>query len=244
MLNILIVDDEKPARDRLRRMLGGIPDCAVCGEAASGESAMKAMMELRPDVLLLDISMPGIDGMIVAEKLRTRPDHARSPTPAVIFCTAYEDQALRAFENEALDYLVKPVRAERLLQALEKARRFLHGAQDRDEAETDFLRSTVGGKVMLTPVRRVICLLAEDKYTTVVHETGRTVIDDSLTDLERRFPEYLFRIHRNALISRRHIRGLERTSDGQALAILDGTDSKPEVSRRNLPGLRKLLSGF
>jgi two-component system response regulator AlgR len=118
----------------------------------------------------------------------------------------------------------------------------LHGA--RQEVDTDFLRSTVGGKVALTPVRRVVCLLAEDKYTTVVHEAGRTVIDDSLTELEGRYPEYFLRIHRNALISRRHIRGLERTADGQALAILSGTDRKPEVSRRNLPALRKLLSGY
>jgi two-component system response regulator AlgR len=242
MLNILIIDDEKPARDRLRRMLAGVPDCGVCGEANNGAEALKAIVKTRPDVLLLDISMPGIDGMMLAEQLRSRPDHDREHVPAIIFCTAYEDQALKAFENEALDYLVKPVRSERLVQAIEKARRFLHGA--RQEVDTDFLRSTVGGKVALTPVRRVVCLLAEDKYTTVVHEAGRTVIDDSLTELEGRYPEYFLRIHRNALISRRHIRGLERTADGQTLAILSGTDRKPEVSRRNLPALRKLLSGY
>lgn len=242
MLNILIIDDEKPARDRLRRMLGGVPDCAVCGEASNAEDALKAILKHGPDVLLLDISMPGMDGMALAEQLRQRPDYHREHAPVIIFCTAYQDQALEAFEKEALDYLVKPVRAERLSQAVEKARRFLQGA--RQEEDTDFLRSTVGGKVTLTPVRRVICLLAEDKYTTVVHENGRTVIDDSLTELEGRFPDRFLRIHRNALISRRHIRGLERTADGQALAILSGTDRKPEVSRRNLPGLRKLLSGY
>lgn len=242
MLNVLIIDDEKPARDRLRRMLGGMPDCVVCGEASNGEEALKAIVKLRPDLLLLDISMPGLDGMALAEQLRQRPDFEADHSPAIVFCTAYQDQALKAFENEAVDYLVKPVRAERLDQALDKARRFLHGAKP--EEDTDFLRSTVGGKVTLTPVRRVVCLLAEDKYTTVVHEHGRTVIDDSLTELERRFPAYFLRIHRNALISRRHIRGLERTPEGQALAILSGTDRKPEVSRRNLPALRKLLSGY
>lgn len=242
MLNILIIDDEKPARDRLRRMLGGLPECAVCGEASNGEDALKAIVKLRPDVLLLDISMPGIDGMSVAAQLRERPDYDRDRSPLIIFCTAYQDQALKAFEHEAMDYLVKPVRSDRLAQALEKARRFLQGT--RQEVDKDFLRSTVGGKVSLTPVRRVICLLAEDKYTTVVHETGRTVIDDSLTELEQRFPQYFLRIHRNALISRRHIRGLERTADGQALALLSGTDRKPEVSRRNLPLLRKMLSAY
>jgi two-component system response regulator AlgR len=242
MLNILIVDDEKPARDRLRRMLGGLPECAVCGEASNGEDALKAIAKLRPDVLLLDISMPGIDGMSLAAQLRERPDYDRDRSPLIIFCTAYQDQALKAFEHEAMDYLVKPVRSDRLAQALEKARRFLQGT--RQEEDKDFLRSTVGGKVSLTPVRRVICLLAEDKYTTVIHETGRTVIDDSLTELEQRFPQYFLRIHRNALISRRHIRGLERTADGQALALLSGTDRKPEVSRRNLPLLRKMLSAY
>lgn len=242
MLNILIIDDEKPARDRLRRMLGGLPECAVCGEASNGEDALKAIVKLRPDVLLLDISMPGIDGMSMAAQLRERPDYARDRSPVIIFCTAYQDQALKAFEHEAMDYLVKPVRSDRLAQAVEKARRFLQGT--RQEEDKDFLRSTVGGKVSLTPVRRVICLLAEDKYTTVIHETGRTVIDDSLTELEQRFPQYFLRIHRNALISRRHIRGLERTADGQALALLSGTDRKPEVSRRNLPILRKMLSAY
>lgn len=242
MLNILIIDDEKPARDRLRRMLGGMPDCAVCGEASNATDALKEIVKHRPDVLLLDISMPGTDGMALAGQLRERPDYDREHAPVIIFCTAYQDQALEAFEKEALDYLVKPVRAERLSQAVDKARRFLQGA--RQEEDTEFLRSTVGGKVTLTPVSRVICLLAEDKYTTVIHQNGRTVIDDSLTELERRYPDRFLRIHRNALISRRHIRGLERTADGQALAILSGTDRKPEVSRRNLPGLRKLLSGY
>lgn len=242
MLNILIIDDERPARDRLRRMLGGVPDCAVCGEASNGEDALKAIVEHRPDLLLLDISMPGMDGMALAGQLRERLDFDSEHSPAIIFCTAYQDQALEAFEKEAVDYLVKPVRSERLGQAIDKARRFLQGT--RREEDTEFLRSTVGGKVTLTPVRKVVCLLAEDKYTTVVHENGRTVIDDSLTELERRFPRYFIRIHRNALISRRHIRGLERTVDGQALAILSGTDRKPEVSRRNLPALRKLLSGY
>ena len=242
MLNILIIDDEKPARDRMRRMVDGLRDCACCGEASDGETALKAIARLRPDVLLLDISMPGLDGMALAEQLRQRPDTERDRLPAIIFCTAYQDQALKAFEEAAIDYLVKPVRAERLAQAVDKARRFLQGAQKQED--TEFLRSTVGGKVTLTPVRRVICLLAEDKYTTVVHENGRTVIDDSLTELEKKFSDYFLRVHRNALISRRHIRGLERTSDGQALAILSGTDRKPEVSRRNLPVLRKLLSGY
>jgi two-component system response regulator AlgR len=158
----------------------------------------------------------------------------------VVFCTAYQDQALNAFEVEAVDYLVKPVRAERLQAALEKAGRYL--GQDKPEGQDHFLRSTIGGKVVLTPIQRVICLLAEDKYTTVIHEQGHTVIEDSLTELEQRFPNLFFRVHRNALVSRKHLRGLERRSDGQTYALLSNTERKPEVSRRNISALRKLLS--
>jgi two-component system response regulator AlgR len=147
---------------------------------------------------------------------------------------------LRAFELEAVDYLVKPVRAERLEKSIEKARRYL--GTDEDQDDEHYVRSTVGGKVVLTPIHRVICLVAEDKYTTVIHEKGTTVIDDSLTELEQNFPDLFFRVHRNALVSRKHLRGLERNTDGQTLVLLSGTDRKPEVSRRNISSLRKLLS--
>ncbi len=235
MLNILIIDDEAPARDRLRRLVAAIPGCEVAGEAVSAEEALERIKELNPHVLLLDISMPGMDGMSLARVLQKG-----GATAGVIFCTAYQDQALEAFEQEAVDYLVKPVRAERLEKALQKARRYLGDVPD--PVGEHFLRSTLGGKVVLTPIHRVICLLAEDKYTTVVHEKGSTVIEDSLTDLQHRFAELFLRIHRNALVSRKHIRGLERKHDGHTQVLLSGTDYKPEVSRRNLPILRKLLS--
>ena len=236
MWNILIVDDEQPARDRLRRLVGAIPDYRVAGEAANGAEALEKIPELAPDILLLDISMPGMDGMALANVLQEG-----GASPAVVFCTAYQDQALKAFEVEAVDYLVKPVRAERLEKALEKAVRYL-GSEAQAEDETHFLRSTVGGKVVLTPIARVICLMAEDKYTTVIHEKGSTVVDESLTELENCYPAYFFRVHRNALISRKHLRGLERTPDGHTHVMLSGTERKPEVSRRNVSALRKLLS--
>jgi len=235
MLNILIIDDEAPARNRLRRMVEAISGYEVAGEAFSASDALEQINALKPDILLLDISMPGMDGMSLARVLQDG-----EVSPGVIFCTAYQDQALEAFEREAVDYLVKPVRSERLEQALEKAKRYLGDAEEQGEGH--FLRSTVGGKVVLTPVQRVICLLAEDKYTTVVYEGGTTVIDESLTELEQRFSDIFFRVHRNALVSQRHIRGLERSHNGQALVILSGTDRKPEVSRRKASSLRKLLS--
>jgi len=235
MWNVLIVDDEQPARDRLRRLLEPMAEYHAAGEAANGAEALERIRELRPDIVLLDISMPGMDGMALAQALQDD-----GGGPAVVFCTAYQDQALRAFEVEAVDYVVKPVRAERLAKALEKASRFIGSAEE--EEEQHFLRSTVGGKVVLTPIARVICLVAEDKYTTVVHENGTTVVDESLTELENCYPSFFFRIHRNALVSRRHLRGLERTPEGVTHALLSGTDRKPEVSRRNVSSLRKLLS--
>src|SRR6056297_3440246 len=141
-VNILIIDDEAPARDRMRRLLGDIDGCAIAGEARSAAEALERIGELSPDVLLLDISMPGMSGMSLAHHLQQC-----GASPAVIFCTAYQDQALQAFEVEAVDYVVKPVRIERLQQALDKARRFL--GQDEGRAEEQFLRSTVGGKVAL-----------------------------------------------------------------------------------------------
>jgi two-component system response regulator AlgR len=237
MPNILIVDDEPLARDRLRRMVLALSQYEVVGEAGSGDEALELIGSLQPDILLLDISMPGMSGMNLAKVIQRG-----GLGTAVIFCTAYQNQALEAFEAEAVDYLVKPVRAERLEQALEKARRYLGDRQN--ELGEGFLRSTVAGKVMLIPVQRVICLLAEDKYTTVVHENGNTVIEDSLLELEHRFPERFFRIHRNALISRSHLRGVTRDTDGHARALLSGTDEQPEVSRRNVAALRKLLSNL
>jgi two-component system response regulator AlgR len=235
MLNILIIDDEQPARDRLRRLLRNLPKCEVVGEAASSNEALEYIKELSPEVLLLDISMPGMDGMSLARVLQEG-----GASPAIIFCTAYQDQALNAFEVEAVDYVVKPVRIERLESAIEKARRYLGREQGGEEEQ--YVRSTVGGKVVLTPVHRVICLVSEDKYTTVTHEKGTTVIDESLTELEQKYPGLFFRVHRNALVSRKHLRGLERSKEGHAYVLLSGTDRKPEVSRRNISALRKLLS--
>lgn len=236
MWNILIIDDEKPARDRLRRLVEALDDFEVVGEAINGADALDRIRDLSPDILLLDISMPGMDGMSLASVLQES-----GASPAIIFCTAYQDQALRAFEVEAVDYVVKPVRSERLEKALEKATRYL-GDKDREGSGQHFLRSTVGGKVVLTPISRVICLIAEDKYTTVIHEKGTTVVDESLTELENCYPSFFFRVHHNALVSRKHLRGLERTTEGTTQVLLSGTERRPEVSRRNVSSLRKLLS--
>lgn len=234
MLNVLIIDDEPPARARLRRLLKGIGDCALAGEAGSADEALSFLETGQADVMLLDISMPGLDGMTLARRLAERDD-----PPAVIFCTAWPDQALEAFECDAVDYLVKPVRRERLENALGKAAR-LRGVEDK-AGEEAFLRATVGGRTLLVPVDQVICLLAEDKYTTVFHSGGETVVNDSLVELERKFGDRFLRVHRNALASTAHIRGLETSPSGPACLVLEGSDARPEVSRRHLAAVRQFI---
>lgn len=234
MLRILIVDDEAPARNRLRRLLAGLPAVQVIAEAATGQEAMQLIPVKKPDVLLLDISMPELDGMTLARLLQDSES-----APAVIFCTAWSDQAVAAFECEAVDYLVKPVRAERLQRALDKARRFLD--RPAGAAPEVFLRSNLGGKVRLIPLSEVIYLTAEDKYTTAVHQKGKMVIDQSLLELENEHADILVRAHRGTLVSRKRVRGLEKAQDGRHLLKLDGSEDRPQVSRRNLPAIRKLI---
>jgi len=234
MLRVLIVDDEAPARKRLRRMLAEVPGVHVVAEATSGEDAIGLIQLKKPDVLLLDISMPGLDGMTLAQML-----HSGGQSPAVIFCTAWSDQAVEAFDCEAVDYLVKPVRAERLERALDKARRSLT-RPDSDMADV-FLRSTLGGKVRLLPMAEVIYLVAEDKYTTAVHEKGRMVINQSLLELEKEHANIIVRVHRGTLVLKNRIRGLEKAHDGRHFLKLDGCEDRPQVSRRSLPAIRKLI---
>lgn len=234
MLKILIIDDEAPARNRLRRMLEEMQDVQVAGEATTGQEALQLIPVKLPDVLLLDISMPGLSGMKLAQMLQKQES-----APAIIFCTAWSDQAVEAFECDAVDYLVKPVRAERLTLALDKARRFLTSLDAGTSGS--FLRSTVGGKVKLVPMTEIIYLSAEDKYTTVVYEGGSMVINQSLLDLENEHADVLVRVHRSILVIKKRIRGLEKAPGGRHFLHLDGCEDHPQVSRRNLPAIRKLI---
>ena len=235
MLSIILIDDEPLARSRLKRLLEEIGDCEILAEGGSGEDAIRLSEELRPDLVLLDIRMPGLDGLQAAHRI-----HQLDPEPVVVFCTAYDEHALTAFDEDAVDYLVKPVRRTRLEKALEKVRKFL-GKTAEDEDQRHYLRSKVGDRVALIPVDRVIYLLSEHKYTTVVYDKGTAVIDDTLKSLIDEFSGQFFRIHRNALVATSHLRGLVKDSSGQIRVTLKGTDTDLEVSRRNLPGLRKLI---
>lgn len=256
MLRILIVDDEPPARARLRQLLD---DCAgrvalsVAGEADGGLKALSAAEQLRPDVVLLDIHMPDMDGLEVARHLSARATEG-NPAPAVIFVTAYDEHAVAAFEVQALDYLLKPVGAERLAAALARARRLhLHdsklaqAAQSLGAARTH-LTVSERGRMILVPVDHILYLRAELKYVTIRTAAREYLTEESLTSLELEFGERFVRIHRNALVARAAILGFQRVrshtddegepAEGHWVVLLKDLADKLPVSRRQWPQVK------
>ncbi len=231
-MRVLIVDDEPLARARLAALLGECEGVEIVGSVSDGEAALGSLGELQPDVLLLDINMPGLSGTAVAQRLAGRP------RPQVIFCTAYEAHALKAFELGAVDYLLKPVRLERLRDALQRAQRRL---ADAPREPTAYLHGRLRGEQVRIALAEVICLLAEEKYVVVQHRRGELLIEESLRQLEETYPDQLIRLHRNCLVPPPRLLGVKTLADGRVLARLDGTELSPEISRRNLPAVRKLL---
>jgi two-component system response regulator AlgR len=241
-MKVLIVDDEPLARERLGALVRECAGVTVVGEAGDGRAALEATERLKPDVVLLDIRMPLMDGLEAARHLAWF-EHP----PAVIFCTAYDEHALAAFDTGAVDYLVKPVRLDRLRGALERARRF--GAADLEKIagaagtsrQRGHLCARVRGNLVLVPIADIHYLLAEDKYVVVHHAKGEVLIEEALKSLEDEFGDRFVRIHRNCLVARDRLIGLTRAADGAIYAQLEGSTAQLEVSRRNLPGLRKLV---
>jgi len=240
-MNVLLVDDEPLARERLRALLSEIGGQHVVGEAGDGRAALEQALQARPDLVLLDIRMPVMDGLEAAQHLA-----ALEAPPGVIFCSAYGDHALAAFDANAIDYLVKPVRIDRLRAALDKAER-LRGAPAREPVRSEtgrrrtHLCARVRGSLVLVPVEEIDYLLAEDKYVAVHYPKGRVLIEESLTALESEFEGRFVRIHRNCLVAQARLTGLTRAADGRLLASLKGVSATLEVSRRNLPALRRLV---
>ena len=236
-MRVLIADDEPLARERLRDLLAAMPGIELVAEAGDGREALHACAEHNPDLVLLDISMPGIDGLETARHLA-----AFEPRPAVVFCTAFDAHALSAFEAEAIDYLVKPVRPERLAAALERARTFaagrVHAAEPRHEQHRTHLCARLRGSLRLIPIEDVHYLQAEEKYVVVHHARGEDLIEESLKSLEEEFADRFVRIHRNCLVARHEIIELKRAADGHVQAVLRHGAHPLEVSRRCVAGLR------
>ncbi|MGM0595356.1 MAG: LytR/AlgR family response regulator transcription factor, partial [Pseudomonadota bacterium] len=233
-MRILIVDDEAPARERLRRMLGKVAGVSVCGEASNGHEALDLSASEQPDAVLLDISMPGLDGLSTARELAAS-DHP----PAVIFTTAYSEHALEAFEAEAVDYLVKPVRQERLEQALNRLQK--RGMVAEESPGREHLTVRKHGGLQLIPVREILYFQADNKYVTA-HLPGREeLLEESLKQLEEEFGPRLLRVHRNALITLDALEGMEKDAQGHSYVTLAQVGRGPEISRRHLPEVRRVL---
>lgn len=247
-MNILIVDDETPARDRLRLLLGDTGKHTVVGEAGNGREALALAEKLHPDAVLLDIRMPGLDGIETAHHFNTFDN-----PPAVVFTTAYDQYAIQAFEANAIGYILKPVRRERLEKALEQAARLSReklgniARQPGMSEERTHVCTRHLGELTLIPVSDVHCFVADQKYVTVVHEQGEDLIEDSLKALESEFAAQFVRIHRSVLVAIRRIEALTRNPDGQHEIRLRDSDAGDRfdllVSRRHLADVRRRLKG-
>jgi two-component system response regulator AlgR len=241
-LKVLIVDDEPLARERLAHLMPDAGDFELVAEAANGIEALAAVGTHRPDVVLLDIRMPGMDGLECARHLAglERP-------PAIVFTTAYGDHALEAFDANALDYLLKPVRPERLLTALAKAQAVHAGQLDRARGPSvqarSHLSAVIKGNLHVAAVAELRYLQADQKYVTAGWPGGQLLLEEPLKSLEEEFGGRFLRVHRNALAARAYIRSLEKDGDGNWFITLHGVAERLAVSRRLLPCVRKALKG-
>lgn len=243
-MKVMIVDDEPLARERLRRFCEeDLSGYSVVAEAGDGSGAIRAAQQHHPDVVLLDVRMPGMDGIEAARHLA-----ALEPAPAVIFTTAYDDYAIEAFAVHAVGYLLKPVRRDKLEDALKAAARpnaVQLAALRADEESRPHARSHISarvrGNLVLIKVEDILYFQADQKYITVRHAGGEVLIEEALKDLEEEFGNRFVRIHRNALVALDGIIALERDALGRTVVKLKGIAETLEVSRRHLPGLRATL---
>ena len=254
MLHIVIADDESLARQRLTRLIDELDNCELIGEASNGREALAMIDQLDPDLVLLDVRMPGLDGLDVARQLSELPE-----PPAIIFCTAYDEYAIEAFSTLALGYIVKPVQAENLRAIIEKATRVNKvqkqtslAAQESLNAELTSVDTASAARkhitarthqgIELIALDKIYCFIADQKYVTVYYEGGEMLIDDTLKDLQVEFVDRFARVHRNALVCIAEIDALERIEGSQFQIRLKSSDYRPAVSRRHIPELKKLLN--
>ncbi len=239
-VTVLIVDDEPPARSRLAGLIEAMPGFEVSGEAGDGQAALAAVAAGEPDIVLMDIRMPGMDGIEAARHLAALP-----APPAVIFTTAYDAYALEAFETQAIGYLLKPVRRQRLADALEHAVRPTRAQLGALAAARPTPRRHIpvrrGETLHLLPVETIRYFEAAQKYVTVHHEHGEDLIDDPLKSLEAEYPEAFVRAHRSLLVSIRHIAALDRDATGRLQIRLRGTGEQLSISRRHAAEIKRKL---
>jgi two-component system response regulator AlgR len=244
-MKILIIDDEHLARQRLRQIIDELGSAEEIAEGSNGEQALQLCQQHKPDIILLDIRMPGMDGIEAAQhimKLET--------PPAIIFTTAYDEYALSAFDAHAVDYLLKPIRKERLSEALESAKRLTRvqlenlNIEGGNKAARKHISARLGGELRLIDINDIRYFLAEHKYVTVRYPEGSVLIEESLRSLESEFEQQFLRIHRNALVAKNAIIALEKEKSGGHKIKLKGIDEALEVSRRHLPTVRKVMKSL
>ncbi len=259
---ILLVDDETPARQRLKTLLSDISEqcqTQVVGEAGNAIQALEQITHLQPDIVLLDVQMPGMNGIELAQHLAQHQASLRPP--AIIFVTAYDEFAVKAFEVHALDYLMKPVRANRLIDAIERAcvkvkddsRLPVTMAADAGNRQRKHFSVLERGRILLVPVSEVLFLKAEQKYVTVHTAQREYLVEESLTSIEQELGEILVRVHRNALVARTAIYGVERAvqvvdADGSNekvteswQVIVKSCEERLPISRRQWPVIKTLV---
>ncbi len=241
MMKVLVVDDEAPARERLANLVADLDGFELAGEAADGQQALTMVENLSPDIVLMDVPMPGIDGVEAARHLA-----GMAEPPAVIFTTAYDQYTLEAFDAAATGYILKPVRRERLERALRRATRptraQLAGLKtDGDRSVRTNICARLGDRMRLIPIEDVIYFRAEQKYVTVRHSRGTDLIDEPLKDLADEFDESFCRIHRSALVALRHVDTVERDENGHLVVRLRSCDETLSVSRRHAAEFRRRM---
>ena len=244
-MKILIVDDEHLARQRVYDLLSDLDRGYTLLQASDGLQALDMATQEKPDIVLMDIRMPVMDGLESAFHMS-----ALSPAPALIFITAYDEHAVKAFEANAIAYLLKPVRTERLQQALEKANMITRSRlndfqeQQKNKSSRTHLSVSSQGKILLIPVTKIICFKADQKYVTVYWEDKQTLTDESLKTLEDEFSDAFIRIHRNALVAIGQIAALEKTADNSHVIKLNGLEEEFVVSRRHIADIKKKLKNL
>lgn len=238
-MRVLIVDDEKPARERLANLIADLKGFELAGEASDGREALAMVENVTPDIVLMDVRMPGIDGIEAARHLA-----GMAEPPAVIFTTAFDQYTLDAFEAAATGYILKPVRRERLERALRRATRptkaQLAGLQPEGaQSVRTNICARLGDRMRLIPVEDILYFRAEQKYVTVRHSNGTDLIDEPLKDLAEEFDSEFCRIHRSTLVALRHVESVERDRNGHLVARLRGCDETLSVSRRHATEFRR-----
>lgn len=242
-VRVLIVDDEPLARERLEALVAELPGYGVEASCGDATAAMEALQNIELDVVLLDISMPGMSGLDLARYIG-----GMEIPPAIIFCTAHDEHAISAFEAGGSAYLLKPVREGKLLESLEGARRINRmqrqavKAEDlTSESENFCIESHRGIEVI--PVSSVSHVVADQKYVTLYHPGGEALMETSLRAIEDEYPQVFIRIHRNTLVNIGYIAGIKRSNTGEAFLKLKNSGQEPRISRRHLKDVKRLLAG-